>query len=690
MKSVCVKETTIGPYGLQHLIGYQYAPDNDGIDLLKSKQDSLAANMLVELQAFLNQDNNAEKYKSCVSAKLQKDVYDVVIRQKNAGMLKLLVRTFHLSQNGEHFLLPLRYQLQQGKYREVCTLAVLLNLQSHFTTSELLVPLFLEDQLSCADDFLSSSPTHQKELVIFIDNIIGKKITMTDFQRYKIKDPKRIRSNKILSGILAKLLKRFGLDPVLCPHFQKFRATGGLRYLFYKYYIEKSLQLSNFYSLIDESLQESPYIAIDLMNLFVDYCDPQGALPFVTKLKLQQTDLPRQIRDAVIKHPHLLEEATHIEQEDWDSEIDNHQFFSLDVPQEEVVIIDTVNKFEENFDDLAGSPLLAIDAEWKPNFGVGSTEQAALLQFATTNNVYILDILTLQNVLQDSHWNNISQLFSDANITKLGYGIRSDYKILSGLHPKMKEGIVAAENVIDFDITKGILLEEHPNIFSYDKEDHKGLSNLVYRCFGLPLNKSHCFSNWSARPLTRSQVTYAALDVRCLINVYNYMNQRAAELDLPDWKTVKRRPTQPAKKPKPQSPVVLLEKASGKGKSAQQREPVKASDLRFVCDTMVQGLARELRSCGVDAVALATGEGTEHCIEHYQKEQRIVLTRGKSYNALTKHIPPQYLYKLQSETGKEQLAEVIEIFKIKNTVSHRRCSKPRKMQQSKAQKRMAC
>ncbi|KAG7169011.1 Exonuclease mut-7-like, partial [Homarus americanus] len=531
------------------------------------------------------------------------------------------------------------------------------------------------DRLSLADEFLGKSPTHQKEILLFIDDLIGNKDNV-DFKKFKVKDLQKLKSRKLLCNIVARLLKRYNFDSSICPHFQKHRATGGLRYLFYKYYVENSIQKFTFDSLVADVLEEHPDLKTIVMDLFVEYCDLQAAVPYVARLQLTSQEIPQQIKNAVLQYPHLSEENKNIDQyrkhteeeELWDDEAGH--FYSLSIPSEKVVIIDTVDSVERCTKELLSSPLLGIDTEWKPTFGTGAGEQAALLQLATTNQVFLLDLISLQPVLKDCHWHLIGQMFSDPQITKLGYGIKGDFKVLGHLHAELKKGISNAKNVIDFDQTKSILVKECPNIFSHSDVLHKGLSDLIYRCFGLPLDKKEQFSNWAARPLTKSQLMYAALDVRCLLDVYAYLNQQAQDLNIPNWKDIKHKVVvKPKTKTKPTKSFPVSE-ANTPQNDTRGKNPVNAADFQVICDTMVQGLAKQLRSCGIDAKALDNGESCDRCIEYFEKEKRVVLTRGGSYRRLLKYIPAEYVYNVQSEVGREQLAEVIKAFNIKVTVSN--------------------
>ena len=71
--------------------------------------------------------------------------------------------------------------------------------------------------------------------------------------------------------------------------------------------------------------------------------------------------------------------------------------------------------------------------------------------------------------------------------------------------------------------------------------------------------------------------------------------------------------------------------------------------MQVIVLTPLQGLAKKLRSCGVDAAALETDECWDRCYRYYERERRTVLTRGNNYNRLRKHIPDKFVYSVKAE-----------------------------------------
>jgi ribonuclease D len=62
-----------------------------------------------------------------------------------------------------------------------------------------------------------------------------------------------------------------------------------------------------------------------------------------------------------------------------------------------------------------------------------------------------------------------------------------------------------------------------------------GYGELVQRMLGQPLEKAHARTDWTARPLTREQLEYAADDVRHLLPLRDVLSRELEKLDRHTW-----------------------------------------------------------------------------------------------------------------------------------------------------------
>ena len=60
-------------------------------------------------------------------------------------------------------------------------------------------------------------------------------------------------------------------------------------------------------------------------------------------------------------------------------------------------------------------------------------------------------------------------------------------------------------------------------------------ANLVQKIHGTKLAKAHTFTNWSARPLSTDQISYAAEDVQFLLPLHTHLQKRLQALGRTDW-----------------------------------------------------------------------------------------------------------------------------------------------------------
>jgi len=147
--------------------------------------------------------------------------------------------------------------------------------------------------------------------------------------------------------------------------------------------------------------------------------------------------------------------------------------------------------------ELSLSKLLAIDTEFRRT--TKDNMKLALLQINDGHEIYLLDCVALEST------SDILKIFEDKQVVKIFHSCRED---IEALHSWTKGGIL---NIFDTQIANAFLGNELS--ISYQ--------SLVKDAFGINLKKNETRSNWISRPLSSSQLNYAAMDVEFLMEIYD-------------------------------------------------------------------------------------------------------------------------------------------------------------------------
>jgi hypothetical protein len=179
-----------------------------------------------------------------------------------------------------------------------------------------------------------------------------------------------------------------------------------------------------------------------------------------------------------------------------------------------VVVVDDLSKLKEAERVLSTSSMIGVDTETRPVFVKGyRAQKTSLVQIACDNHncIYLFDLRTDPSV-QSSILRLLSDLFINKNIVKLGVGLENDLK---ELYQSYKCFSTANSIVNIHDLFRII----------YPGSAVKSLQKLTRMCTGYRLSKSCQTSNWNNRPLSSSQIKYAALDAYVLLIINDYLTK---------------------------------------------------------------------------------------------------------------------------------------------------------------------
>uniref|UniRef100_A0A672U8L9 3'-5' exonuclease domain-containing protein n=1 Tax=Strigops habroptila TaxID=2489341 RepID=A0A672U8L9_STRHB len=375
-------------------------------------------------------------------------------------------------------------------------------------------------------------------------------------------------------------------------------------------------------------------------------------------------------------------------------------YYQLPIPRANIHFLQTWEETLQCWEKvLQPAQVVGIDMEWRPSFGMVGKPRVSLLQIALKDEVFLLDLpRLLQQAEVDGEKeklpNFIQMLYSDASITKLGYGMSGDLSNLAATWSALKDTDKKAQGVVDLltvdkqlqkrsvDWKKGgqevdvLSLEQ-----SYEgrgiKQPEKGLSLLVQHVLGKPLDKTEQLSNWEKRPLREEQILYAASDAYCLLEIYEKLCKDPESFGLSSDLT-ESLVGKESIKPKAKKQLNKQEAPSPSGQQCQGSRtetqcapaPISPKEFSVVCDNMLQGLGRYLRCLGVDVRMLENDDDHRKAAEIARQEGRVILTSGLPYQTLQSQVAEGRCFSVNSsEKAKEQALQVLKHFNVQVSLS---------------------
>jgi len=175
--------------------------------------------------------------------------------------------------------------------------------------------------------------------------------------------------------------------------------------------------------------------------------------------------------------------------------------------------IETAAELETLARDLAQQKVIAIDTEADSFYHY--FDKTCLIQVGTKRGIYLIDPLAIGGPEELAP---LGPVLASPDVRKIFHAAEYDLFVL-----RRDCGFTTA-NLFDTMISAQLL--GYPAI---------GLAALVERHYGLKLPKDEQRSDWSARPLTDSQLTYAAADVAHLITLADRLERELEKAKRLEW-----------------------------------------------------------------------------------------------------------------------------------------------------------
>ncbi|XP_021269591.1 exonuclease mut-7 homolog isoform X3 [Numida meleagris] len=662
----------------------------------KGKGHSLGYYISIELQLWMK-EHPAVQQSGMKLKKLQARVFRI-LDQCPANLLDPLISIYQLHTADRNYLLGhVTHLYHRGDYKEAAILSIKLKLQPDQDVEKMCAPLLFQDKINLVEDYVAEHPELQRRLLQILDTWCEPDFNIRDMarqyqglSRYK---PDKL-NRKMLSKLIFRLLDRFNVDPALCPNVINQRHLRTLNYLFYKRFVEKTMTQENWTDHVQSTVGENRWLQGHLIQLLLRYCDLNTVARWAQRCNLPEEILPSEVADELqkLEIQERVEEAT---KEENYKEVKKKDYYQLPIPRANI-------HFLQNWEEmmlccekvLQPGQIVGIDMEWRPSFGMVGKPRVSLLQLSVRDEVFLLD---LPRLLEQAELKGekeklphfIRMLYSDAAITKLGYGMSGDLSILAATCSTLKGMDKQSRSVVDLltidktlqkssiEWKKGSLkVDELSAEQSYEdgglRQPEKGLSLLVQHVLGKPLDKTEQMSNWEKRPLREEQILYAASDAYCLLEVYEKLCKDPASFGLSSDLT-ESLVGKPSVKPRAKK---QLNKQEVPSPSGQQREgsdketsclpaPISPKEFSVVCDNMLQGLGRYLRCLGVDVRILENEDDHRKAAEIARQEGRVILTSGLPYQTLQSQVGEGRCFSVNcSEKAKEQALQVLKHFNV--------------------------
>ena len=184
----------------------------------------------------------------------------------------------------------------------------------------------------------------------------------------------------------------------------------------------------------------------------------------------------------------------------YQNEISKEEVAELDLIQFEgpISVIDSMEAFEQEIDQIARQPVLGFDTETRPSFKKGKVYPTSLIQISSLEQAWILRVNRI------GYPGPLLDLLSGEIPLKIGLGLQDDLRRLRADFQFQPDGFLDLQNYVQ--------------AFRIDEKGLKKISGIV---LNRRISKSQQVSNWDADILSEAQLRYAATDAWICLMIYN-------------------------------------------------------------------------------------------------------------------------------------------------------------------------
>ncbi|CAI2385260.1 unnamed protein product [Moneuplotes crassus] len=303
-----------------------------------------------------------------------------------------------------------------------------------------------------------------------------------------------------------------------------------------------------------------------------------------------------------------------------------------------------INESRSPKDILESAEILGIDCEWRPPITRFDAKGVALIQIASREVVFLIDIIALKD---SAKLDQILTKIFTSETTIVGMDFRNDMKEI-GLRIRGPTNITEEEEKIQEGFWQRIHnFYDISTVFkNYSNQKSSKLSDIAESLLHKKICKGEQISNWERRPLRKSQMHYAAVDAYILIQLFDTLKEKLEEnertilefsQDLTEIIKTRSPSSQKGNQRTPQKKKVEKEIKIPSGPkifmSDSLSEPKEEKVLKFYNDPMMKNLHRILLHFGFDSIVCPHKIRKNKIVDDGEQivtEERIFVTKSPS------------------------------------------------------------